>query len=205
MILPHVSDPFALLAAVAPLARETVVITQQAEQIISAYARWMPQAAACLPDRAWWSLSEGCLSAMLAVVGFEVERVTKRGYRRDFEDRDEDCTTFVARRRAPDELPSGTVMLSRAGTTGVRWPADHQDRVLTDTAALVDEQARTPDRAFEQVGALGADVRRLRATLGRLGHLERENGELRAELRRLRKSRIWRLALRWWRLTGRRH
>lgn len=182
MILPHVSDPFQLLAAVAPLARETLIVTQQAEQIISAYARWMPQAATCEPDRAWWSLSEGCVSAMLGVVGFECERVTKRGYRRDFENRDEDCTTFVARRRAPDEPPSGTVMLSRAGTDGVRHDADAQDRTLRDSGSIIRELVDTVEATRGQVAelsaALSSETRRAELLAGALEAAQERAGVL---------------------------
>lgn len=178
MILPHVSDPFALLTSAATLASSTLIVTQQAEQIISAYARWMPQAATCLPDRAWWSLSEGCISAMLAVVGFEVERVTKRGYRRAFEDRDEDCTTFVARRRLADEPPSGTVMLSRAGTSGVRWPADHQDRVLAGQSAAVEQMRAAVEEGRAQTARMVDELERAHAEIERLTHaVEGARGE----------------------------
>lgn len=97
-MLPHVRDPFAVLAQVARLC-ETIIVTQQMLQHEGAFAYLMPDPATLAPYDAWWSLSDGCLERMLAILGYEVvDRVTAR-HRSAFRDEPEACTATVARRR----------------------------------------------------------------------------------------------------------
>lgn len=104
MVLPHIRDPFQALFSVSRRVRETIVVTQQAPQIEEAYAFFMPDVETLSPNAAWWSMSEACVRKMLAVVGFEVERIDRCAHlciRREGDrraDGEEMCSTFVARR-----------------------------------------------------------------------------------------------------------
>jgi hypothetical protein len=101
MILGHIRDPFAALAAVAPFARDAIIVTQAAPLIDEAYGFFMPDPEALEPDAAWWSLSEACTSRMLGVLGFKVETVVRAEHACIARGDRELCSTLVARRRYP--------------------------------------------------------------------------------------------------------
>lgn len=100
MILPHIRDAFGALASVARVA-DTLVISQQAPRMPGAWAHFMPNPDTLKPDEAWWSLSEDCVTRMLAVLGFATERVLRREYACPGRGPGlrEECATFVAHRR----------------------------------------------------------------------------------------------------------
>jgi hypothetical protein len=80
MVLPHLREPFYVLAQTARLSKDAVIITQQApkDQAATAYfipnVRMDPESAET--DVAWWVFSQGCFREMLQVLGFEVESVS---------------------------------------------------------------------------------------------------------------------------------
>jgi hypothetical protein len=98
MILPHIRDPFGALASVARFA-DTLVVTQQAPHMPGAWAYFMPDPDALEPKASWWSLSEDCMTRMLAVLGFGIEKLLRREYACSSRGDREECTTFVARRQ----------------------------------------------------------------------------------------------------------
>lgn len=105
MVLGHLRDPFRALAAVAPFARDAVIITQPAPAVDEAYAYFMPDAEALAPDAAWWSMSEACTGRMLGVLGFAVETVIRAAHACLARGDRETCSTIVARRRHPHPGP----------------------------------------------------------------------------------------------------
>jgi SAM-dependent methyltransferase len=98
MVLPHLRDPFLALQSGARLSRDRVVVIQQSLPYDDAVMHFMPDPATCSDPRDWWYMSEGCMTRMLAVLGFTVERKTRAQHFCVARDRFEECTTFVARR-----------------------------------------------------------------------------------------------------------
>jgi SAM-dependent methyltransferase len=112
MILGHLRDPFRALAAVAPFARDAIIVTQAAPLVEAAYGYFMPDPATLEPDAAWWSLSEACTSRMLGVLGFTVETVVRAAHVCLARHDRELCSAIVARRRHPRPAPpavNGTI------------------------------------------------------------------------------------------------
>jgi hypothetical protein len=107
MILGHIRDPFRALAAVAPFARDAIIVTQPAPRVEEAYGYFMPDPATLEPDAAWWSLSEACTSRMLGVLGFTVETVVRAEHACVARGDRELCSAIVARRRHP-RVPAAT-------------------------------------------------------------------------------------------------
>ena len=56
---------------------ETLIISEQAPQIVGAYAHFMPDARTLALDNAWWATSEECRAAMMRVLGFEQVRLLR--------------------------------------------------------------------------------------------------------------------------------
>jgi len=116
MILPHLCDPFAALAAVGPLAQETIIVTQQALRLDAPYAWFLPRPDVRQPTDAWWTLSDTCISMMLSVCGFDTERIVRAAHRRTYEGRDEECAAIVAHRR-PYGAPPKPIHIEEPVTT----------------------------------------------------------------------------------------
>lgn len=109
MILSHLRDPFQALYSASRLARDTIVITNQMmadERPLGCF----------IPSRknneraAWWSLSRGCLTQMLDVLGFAVKSSTEskpvclvKGRQQV-----EPCTSLVAKRVAGTTCLTGS-------------------------------------------------------------------------------------------------
>jgi len=105
MILGHIRDPFRALGAVAPFARDVVIVTQPAPPVQQAYAYFMPDPETLDPDAAWWSMSESCTGRMLGVLGFAVESIIRCAHSCPARGDREVCSTIVARRRHPRRSP----------------------------------------------------------------------------------------------------
>ncbi len=105
MILGHLRDPFAALAAAARLEPQMIVVTNQTspdDRGSGPYAHWMPSRENG-ETNAWWGLSVGCLKQMLEVLGYDVIDVRSLWPTCRVEGRTgrEHCSSLVATRATP--------------------------------------------------------------------------------------------------------
>jgi hypothetical protein len=103
MCLPHIRDPLGALQSVTAKSRETVIITQQTFAEDRPFMQMIPYPD--LPDiahirYAWWTLSDGCITNFMRIMGFRLENKYRASYRccAYIPERSEDCTTFIFRR-----------------------------------------------------------------------------------------------------------
>jgi hypothetical protein len=109
MILSHLRDPFQALYSASRLARDTIIVTNQMMPDTRPVAGFIPSSQN-KERMAWWSLSRGCLTQMLDILGFAVKSSTEskplclvKG-----RERPEPCTSLVARRIAGTTCLTGS-------------------------------------------------------------------------------------------------
>lgn len=76
MILSHLRHPFDALEQACRLSDDYVVVTNKNLPLPFSVSRFIPSQKNTIDD-VWWSFSTKCLSQMLGVLGFEVERTVK--------------------------------------------------------------------------------------------------------------------------------
>ena len=98
MVLPHLRDPFRALQSASRLSRKWVIVTHQSVETDEPIMRFFPDPKTCVDPMAWWGISEGCMTQMLGVLGFEVTTKVRAKHRCVLRGDSETCTAFVARR-----------------------------------------------------------------------------------------------------------
>jgi hypothetical protein len=103
MCLPHMRDPLGALQSVAAKSHDTVIITQQTLEEDRPVMQMIPYSN--LPDieyirYAWWTLSDGCITNFMSIMGFRLEEKYRTSYRCPAYTpvRYDDCTTFIFHR-----------------------------------------------------------------------------------------------------------
>jgi SAM-dependent methyltransferase len=103
MCLPHIRDPLGALQSVAAKSRDTVIITQPSLSEDRPIMQMIPYPD--LPDvehirYAWWTLSDGCITNFMKIMGFGLAEKYRASYRccAYAPERWEDCTTFIFQR-----------------------------------------------------------------------------------------------------------
>jgi SAM-dependent methyltransferase len=109
MILSHLRDPFQALYSASRLVKETIIITNQMMETKQPIASFIPTRAND-EKMAWWSLSRGCLTQMLELLGFAVQGSVDskplclvKGRQQP-----EPCTSLIARRVAGTTCLTGS-------------------------------------------------------------------------------------------------
>jgi SAM-dependent methyltransferase len=104
-VLLHLRDPFQALLSVSRLSRDSIIISDHHFESPTPVMEFVPDLKARIVDT-WWRISERCMSAMLAAVGFDPPTITRAdhlavhdGVRQRIR-----LSTYVAHRsvRAPD-------------------------------------------------------------------------------------------------------
>ncbi len=109
MILGHLRDPFQALYSASRLVRDTIIITNQMMDTPEPIGNFMPTRANG-ERMAWWSLSRGCLTQMLEILGFKVQatRASKPLCIVEGRTRPEPCISLIAKRFAGSVCLSGS-------------------------------------------------------------------------------------------------
>jgi 2-polyprenyl-3-methyl-5-hydroxy-6-metoxy-1,4-benzoquinol methylase len=109
MILSHLRDPFQALYSVSRLVSDTIIITNQMTESDDAMGFFIP-AIDAREQKAWWSLSSGCIARMLGILGFEVKSRGSSTPLCVVNDRvgPEKCVTLVAKRVAGSVCLTGS-------------------------------------------------------------------------------------------------
>lgn len=114
MILSHLRDPFQALYSASRLVSDTIVITNQMMETTQPIGSFIPNNVNN-ERMAWWSLSRGCLTQMLEILGFQVKSSTTskplclvKG-----RERPEACTSLVAKRVAGSVCLTGSAKAPR--------------------------------------------------------------------------------------------
>ena len=99
-ILEHLSDPVSALISLARLTRERMVLITPLIQTEEKLARFEPSADRPADDYTWWTYSVGLYREVLAILGFEIEKISYANYYHEFAARMEERPTVVAVRTA---------------------------------------------------------------------------------------------------------
>lgn len=73
-VLLHLQNPFESLRSAARRTRDALIVTEPAYPAAGAQMEFMPTRVG--PVDTWWRLSEGCVSQMMNVLGFDIASVT---------------------------------------------------------------------------------------------------------------------------------
>ncbi len=97
-VLEHLSDPISALASIARLTKETLVIVTPLIDTDERIARFEPRADNPDQDYTWWIYSTGVYREVLAMLGFEITRMSSASYFYAYGNKLEERTTIVATR-----------------------------------------------------------------------------------------------------------
>jgi SAM-dependent methyltransferase len=99
-VLEHLNDQISALGSIARLTRETMIIVTPMIDTDERVARFEPVATDSNQDYTWWTYSTGVYREVLAMLGFEIVRITSSEYFHTDVDRFEERPTIVAERRS---------------------------------------------------------------------------------------------------------
>lgn len=97
-VLEHLSDPISALGSIARLTKERMIIITPLLATDEPIARFEGRASNPEADFTWWVYSVGVYREVLAMLGFEIEKISRATYHYMYGNRDEERATIVARR-----------------------------------------------------------------------------------------------------------
>jgi SAM-dependent methyltransferase len=95
-VLEHLRDPVGALISIARVARERLVLVTPLIESDEKIARFEPSTDRPEDDFTWWTYSVGLYRELLAILGFEIEKISRSEYFHEFENRMEERSTLVA-------------------------------------------------------------------------------------------------------------
>ncbi len=97
-VLEHLSDQVSALASVARLTKSKLVFVTPLLETEDKIAHFFPSASRPDVDYVWWIYSVRVYREVLAMLGFEIKRITKNKFRFELAGEDHERHTIVARR-----------------------------------------------------------------------------------------------------------
>ena len=95
-VLEHLSDQVTALASIARLTKETMVLVTPLIQTEDRIARFEAAADRPADDYTWWTYSVGLYREVLAILGFQIAKISYAEYYHEYEQRSEERPTLVA-------------------------------------------------------------------------------------------------------------
>jgi hypothetical protein len=114
-VLLHLRDPFRALHSASRLSRDAVIIVDHHFESTQPVMEFLPDLKAKIVDT-WWRISEPCMAAMLAAVGFGPPTITRCAHRmvQESENGAVSLSTYVARRTQAPSLSGEGERAARA-------------------------------------------------------------------------------------------